>query len=239
MFVPTVSRAVSVPVSGSCLMLMLPMLAIAEGLVLERVAGAEPEQHWGEPLDLLQGDLSVSWEWFSVTEEPPVTDVWKLLPSSSPDTTELVCSGTPRGFLHTKKQYRDFDLQFEWRYASDPNGNSGVLVFTQDDARLWPTSVQIQLHQPLAGSVFPVGDAVTDATVRKEGLARSVGEWNQCRIVSLSGTVVVHINGVKAGEVSGCRPDSGAIAIQSEGSEVHFRRMLLRLPRTSAPENAQ
>ena len=57
---------------------------------------------------------------------------------------------------------------------------------------------------------------------------------NQCLIVSRSGTVVVHVNGQKAGEVSGCSPATGAIAIQSEGSEVHFRNITVRVPSSGA-----
>ncbi len=233
---PTIARSLHARrLSLSCAVLA----AVCAGTVLS-VRAATPDAtesgFWGEPRDLLEKELEACWEWFSSEESPPAHEVWKRKVSDNPGEVELICTGNPRGFLHTKDQYADFDLQFEWRYASDPNGNSGVLIFTQNDARLWPTSIQVQLHQPVAGSVFPVGDAVTDATVSKEGLARAVGEWNQCRIVSRNGTVVVHINGRKAGEVTGCRPSVGSIAIQSEGSEVHFRRMRLRLPAAPEPD---
>ena len=187
-----------------------------------------PDEFFGEPRDLLKEELSEHWTHFSSVDQTPLGNVWKRVPAGDQETTELVCSGDPRGYLYTNQQYTEFDMTFEWRYLSDPNGNSGVLVFTQNDRRLWPTSIQVQLHQPKAGSVFPSGKAVTENIVKQEGLAKPVGEWNKCQIVSRSGRVLVHINGQKSGEVTGCNPASGRIALQSEGSIVHFRRMMIR-----------
>lgn len=190
---------------------------------------------WSEPQDLLQNELRTCWKHFSSVDNTPLPSVWQRIDGTDRTVTELICTGDPRGFLYTNQQFGEFELNLEWRYVSDPNGNSGILVYTQNDPRLWPTSVQIQLHQPEAGSVFPSGDAVTDQTVRKEGLARPVGEWNKCRILSRSGRVLVHINGEKAAEVTGCKPAKGCIAIQAEGSEVRFRRILVRTP-AAAPK---
>ena len=191
--------------------------------------GTEDES-WGKPRDLLKDDLKTCWQHFSSVNQTVLPNVWRRVVSDDQSKTELICTGDPRGYLYTSQQFDEFNLNFEWRYVSDPNGNSGVLVFTQNDRRLWPTSIQVQLHQPEAGSVFPSGDAVTEFTVRKEGLAKPVGEWNKCQIVSRAGRLLVHINGEKSGEVTGCRPASGRIAIQSEGSEVHFRRIMIRTP---------
>lgn len=215
-------------------------LFILLGISSEIVIAEEPDvaADWGKPKDLLREELTSVWKEFTSADVPPDATVWKRVVNEDPEKTELICTGEPRGFLHTRKQYSTFDLRFEWRYARDPNGNSGVLVFTQDDPKLWPTSVQVQLHQPVAGSVFPVGDAASLNRVKNEGLAKAVGEWNHCRIVSEAGKVVVHVNGMKAGEVSGCKPSTGTIAIQSEGSEVHFRRMQLRLPPEKPSETA-
>jgi len=203
------------------------------------VDATDSDSQWGSVTDLLDEKFKSNWKSFALDETNGDLAVWKRIPRQDRRDTELHCSGAPRGYLHTTQKFGDFELCFEWRFESDPNGNSGILVFTQDDPRLWPTSIQVQLHQPEAGSVFPVGEAVTDATVRKEGLARPVGEWNRCRIVSLDGGVVVHINGEKAGEVTGCTPGSGMIALQSSGSEVHFRRMQVRVPADSADDTTK
>jgi hypothetical protein len=55
-----------------------------------------------------------------------------------------------------------------------------------------------------------------------------VDTWHDCLIVCKDGIVTVSINGEKLGSVTGCLPKTGCIALQSEGSEVHFRRILLK-----------
>lgn len=177
--------------------------------------------------DLLADDIVKNWESFSAKEDTQISKVWKVVEVDK--ERQLVCSGAPKGFLVTKKTYKNFELKFEWKYVKDPNGNSGVLIFTKNEPRLWPTSMQVQLHQPRAGCIFPSGDATSDSTSEAKDLAFEVGKWNKCRVVAEGGRISVEINGKPAGEVSGCKPERGSIALQSEGSETHFRRMELRI----------
>ena len=118
-----------------------------------------------ETIDLLTEDLTRHWRVFSSSPMPD-TPVWKVIREGSGDNEELilVCSGEPKGFLYTTEACSEFELTLEWKYPEDADGNSGVLVYTQDEPRLWPTSMQVQLHQPKAGSVFPSGDAMSDQT---------------------------------------------------------------------------
>ncbi|MCA9083577.1 MAG: DUF1080 domain-containing protein [Planctomycetaceae bacterium] len=184
--------------------------------------------------DLLKSPLESNWSHFS-SKEAMVTDIWQL--ADIDGEPQLKCSGEPRGFLYTQEKYTDFELSLEWRYPSDMNGNSGVLVFTQQEPRLWPTSMQVQLHQPAAGSIFPSGDATSDNSSEATGLANDVGKWNTCHITCVAGRLSVEINNKKAGEVTGCRPGEGVIALQSEGSETFFRK--IRIRRLSAKAEAK
>ncbi|MEZ6130019.1 MAG: DUF1080 domain-containing protein [Planctomycetaceae bacterium] len=189
--------------------------------------------------DLIATGLTEVWSFFSAREGVVISDVWKI--AVVENERHLVCHGEPKGFLYTKKKYTNFELTFEWRYQSDPNANSGVLVYTQEEPRLWPTSIQVQLHQPQAGSIFPSGDATSDNTTEASGLALEIGEWNKCKITSLDGQVSVEINNKTAGKITGCTPATGFLALQSEGSETHFRRLLLKelpvLPKPTDPVN--
>lgn len=192
------------------------------------------DEHTSETIDLLTEDLSEHWRVFSSSPPMPDAPVWKVIREGSGEEQELilVCSGEPKGFLYTTESCSEFELTLEWKYPKDADGNSGVLVYTQDEPRIWPTSMQVQLHQPKAGSVFPSGDAMSDHTSEAEpDLARPVNIWNEGKIVSRGGRLSVEVNSKKAGEVSGASPASGSIALQSEGSVVHFRRIRLhKLP---------
>ena len=215
----------------------------AEDKKLEYGKDATIDEHKAETIDLLTEDLTKHWRVFSSSAPMPDAPVWKVIREGIGDDQEfiLVCSGEPKGFLYTTESCSDFELTLEWKYPKDADGNSGVLVYTQDEPRIWPTSMQVQLHQPKAGSVFPSGDAMSDHTSEAEpDLARPVNVWNEGKIVSRGGRLSVEVNNKKAGEVSGAKPSAGSIALQSEGSVVHFRRIRLRnLPPAEAVQNVE
>ena len=200
----------------------------------DAAATSDTQKKDGKPVaeDLLAESIEHTWRQFSSKENVALGDVWKIVEVEN--ERYLKCVGEPKGFLYTKKKFSDFVLTLEWKYTSDPNGNSGVLVYTQDEMRLWPVSMQIQLHQPKAGSVFP-SDGAKGTSSDVASLAHEVGKWNTCRIESNGGGLTVTINGKIAAQVSGCDPANGYIAIQCEGSETIFRRLRIsELP--TAPE---
>ncbi|MEJ7589970.1 MAG: DUF1080 domain-containing protein [Planctomycetaceae bacterium] len=200
---------------------------------------AEKKVKETETVDLLTDDLTQHWKIFSSAPSIPDAPVWKVIREGVDKELILICSGEPKGFLYTTETCSEFELTLEWKYPKDVDGNSGVLVYMQDEPRIWPTSMQVQLHQPKAGSVFPGGDATSDHSSEAEpDLARPVDTWNEGKIVSQSGRLSVEVNGKKAGEVSGAKPSTGSIALQSEGSVVHFRRIRLRKLPVVAPKKS-
>jgi len=129
----------------------------------------------------------------------------------------------------------------EWMYPNDPNANSGILLFTTEPDKVWPKAFQVQLHRPEAGKVFPTpGSGAKSANTLSPAtpLNLPVGKWHKCVVICRQGTISVMINGVKLGEVNGCNPSRGAIALQSEGSEIHFRNLVVEIlpsePKSSA-----
>ena len=125
------------------------------------VSSSQPQVDETQYTDLLGDDFEKNWSHYSSKPDVPIAQLWKIQSQSDPKLRELVCVGNPKGYLFTRQAYENFQMEFEWRYPQDPNGNSGVLVYTQDEKRLWPTSIQVQLHHPKAGSIFPSGDAKT------------------------------------------------------------------------------
>ena len=188
---------------------------------------SKPQSKEDDFEDLITPELGTFWKCYSSDNKSGLSDVWKVLTSESGQPPVLVCSGQPKGFLFTAETYSDFELTLDWKFPTDANGNSGVLVYLQDEPRIWPTSMQIQFHQPKAGSVFPSGDAKS-ANTSESDLAGPFNSWNSCRIVSRSGQLSVEINGKKAGEITGAVPATGSVALQSEGAEVHFRKIRIR-----------
>lgn len=211
-----------------------PAVSQPPDAVDDQTAGKQKAEG-SEIVDLLTDDLTQHWKVFSSAPAILETPVWKVVREGAEKELILICSGEPKGFLYTIETCTEFELTLEWKYPKDPDGNSGVLVYTQNEPRIWPTAMQVQLHQPKAGDVFPSGDAISDHSSETElNLARPVDTWNEGRIISQSGRLSVEVNGRKAGEVSGAKPSSGSIALQSEGSVVHFRR--IRLRRLAAPD---
>ncbi|MCA9079138.1 MAG: DUF1080 domain-containing protein [Planctomycetaceae bacterium] len=169
------------------------------------------------------------WSFFSSKKDSPPGETWKIQSGEKPDELILVCTGEPYGYMQTRKTFGDFELGFQWRYPEDENGNSGLLLFTSGEDRLWPDSLQIQLHHSTAGSTFPSGSAKSDNELRNvPPLTRPPGQWNECVVSSAGGIVIVSINGKRVGVVTGCSPVEGRIALQSEGSEIHFREIWIR-----------
>ena len=172
---------------------------------------------------------------------------WKRVladPNADPDKVWsvhegiIICAGAPNGYIMTEKAYKNYVLKLQWRYANSGDkdnpfklgdqkknsGNSGVLVHSQPPFKVWPKSVEVQLHNATAGSIFPIGGAKSDKRTSVKNKAKPVGEWNSYEITAKDGKLSVILNGEKVGEVSGCNPSSGHISLQSEGAEIHFRK---------------
>ncbi len=178
-----------------------------------------------DPL-LISGKLSEIWKLYAAEDVAVDQNTWTL--NGSAEEPVLICTGKPYGYLRTHKRYSNFEFRFEWQYPQKDSGNSGVLLFTQDEDMIWPQAIQVQLHHNKSGSVFPIGGAKSDQAIQVQQSSYQHDRWNECLIISQDGTVSVRVNGVKQGEITGCVPHSGHIALQSEGSLVKFRRVRIR-----------
>ena len=197
--------------------------AIVLVLALVQVCLADDEV---VPQSLFEQGLSENWGFFSGKKDATLADTWNL--KDVDGQRILICTGEPYGYLRTKKVYRNFRMRMKWRFPKDQNGNSGVLVYTNGEDRIWPQSIQIQLHQPEAGSAFPSGGAKSDNELRNVPmLSKPVNHWNDCVITSQDGRVTVIVNDQELGQVTGCEPNQGFIALQSEGSEIHFTDLVI------------
>jgi hypothetical protein len=79
----------------------------------------------------------------------------------------------------------------------------------------------------------PPGEwGVTEGKARRiinltDNSERPVGEWNTMVIDAVGRSIIVWVNGERVNEGSDATADHGRIALQSEGSEVEFRKISL------------
>ena len=190
----------------------------------------KPVEAKADERDLLNAkEFPKGWRFFTEEKESSLAATWQIV-ADDPKQPFLRCTGMPFGYLRTLEVFGDYEFSLQWRYPTDPAGNSGILLHTADEDHIWPTSIQVQLHRPQTGSVFPSGDAKSDNRIemKERDLPRDLNVWNDCRIICREGRVSVEINGKRIGEVTGCTPAKGAISLQSEGAEVHFQKIVLK-----------
>lgn len=201
----------------------------------------------GEPRSLFNGrDLS-GWH-----VDIPARDSNPQLPAAFVVRNGMLVSlGEPRGHLITDSSYRDYRLEVEYRFPAAP-GNAGVLVHASTPRALYamfPRSVEVQLEHGNAGDFWCILEDihVPDMESRRgpraewgttEGKARRIrnltdssekplGEWNTMVVEAVGRAIRVWVNGELVNDGSDATADRGQIALQAEGSEIEFRKLLL------------
>lgn len=173
-------------------------------------------------------DLS-GWNAF-LNDGAAMDEVWRV------EDGVLICKGTPAGYIMTSERYADFVLSLEWRWnpETQQGGNSGVLFRVNGPDKVWPRSVEAQLHSGNAGDFWNIGDMAmkTDPartngrnTKKMAGAENPVGEWNHYEITCIGDRVTLKINGTLVNEAWDVERVAGPIALQSEGTEIHFRKI--------------
>jgi hypothetical protein len=193
---------------------------------------------WGaDPTPIFNGKDLDGWAFDVITDKVPGPEIWSVKDGI------LVCKGRPPAVMRTKEEFSNYELTVEWRWpAGGKPGNGGVLVHASAprDTYVWPKSVEVQLRAGDAGDFWLLGETAVEAAGRREGRRlvnltdgseKPAGEWNVMTIRCEEDTLLVHVNGTKVNEAKGLSVRKGAICLQSEGAEIHFRKVtLLPLP---------
>jgi len=163
----------------------------------------------------------------------------------------LVSLGTPGGHLITDKIYQDYRLEVEYRFASVP-GNCGVLVHASTPRALYemfPKSIEVQMENKNAGDFWCIAEDIEVPDMEKrrgpkeswgidgsknrriqnltDNSEKPVGEWNTMLIECRGNDIKVWVNGDMVNHGFNCTASKGQIALQAEGSEVEFRKIVL------------
>jgi hypothetical protein len=163
----------------------------------------------------------------------------------------LVSLGTPNGHLITDSAYQNFRLEVEYRFPGRP-GNCGVLVHASTPRflyKMFPKSIEVQMHHQDAGDFWCIGEDIrvpemesrrgpkeqwgtTEEKLRRifnltNGSEKPLGEWNKMTIECLKNSIKVWVNNQFVNHGFNCTAERGQIALQAEGSEVEFRKIVL------------
>ncbi len=172
----------------------------------------------------------------------------------------LVSLATPGGHLITDKVYEHYKLEVEYRFSAKP-GNCGVLVHASKPRRLYdmfPQSIEVQMQSGDAGDFWCIGENidVPDMEARRgpkdrwgvdgdklrriknltDNSENPVGEWNRMVIECKRDQIRVWVNGDLVNHGRNATASKGQIALQAEGSEVEFRKVVLT-PLAKAPSS--
>ena len=154
-----------------------------------------------------------------------------------PARGELVTDG--KGVhLATEKAYGNFEFLAEWKLTV-PNGITGIYLRSYPQVQLWdPASATNQQTGAFRGSGALWNN--NDDNPGKWPLVkadRPIGEWNELRVRMVGERVWVWLNGQQT--VDGQKLDNyfdrsqpllptGAIELQTHGTEVRFRHLFVR-----------
>jgi len=155
----------------------------------------------------------------------------------------LYCSGGGGGWLSTDKEYKDFEVELEFRVPA--GGNSGVFLRAPHEGNPAFAGMEIQVLDDRAPEyeklqAFQYCGSLYGVAAPKSRVSKPAGEWQKMHItcqgrnvkVSLNGTLIIDADldkhqDVKA-EHPGINRSGGYVGLQNHGTRLDFRNIRLR-----------
>jgi hypothetical protein len=173
----------------------------------------------------------------------------------------VVINGVPTGYMRSPKMYENFILECDWRHLKS-GGNSGVFVWGDGIPAMgtgYTRGIEVQVldngfnipgknewyttHGDLfsiwGASMTPFGRIAQKGSrsFPSEERSNSAPEWNHYRITGNRGELRLEVNGKEVTVAKDCVPRKGFLALESEGSECHFKNVFIKeLPASDTPE---
>ncbi|GMU93789.1 MAG: hypothetical protein AMXMBFR4_28470 [Candidatus Hydrogenedentota bacterium] len=189
-----------------------------------------------DAVQLFNGQDFEGWKLFIPDENVDPKTVWEIRDGV------IHCKGKPAGYMRTTTEYENYKLTFEWRWP-EGGGNSGLLMHIQGEDKVWPKSIEGQLMSRNAADFY-----VIDGTEFKEHIEhvkainkpderrvpkktdsneKPLGEWNTYEAVCDGNTIKLYVNGLLQNEATDANVSKGYIGLQSEGTPIEFRNIVL------------
>jgi hypothetical protein len=151
-------------------------------------------------------------------------DAWDVLKCEAVIDNGEILIKAGNGLVQTKKKYKDFVFEYEWKPLKEDKWDSGV-YFRYDSVpenKPWPPRYQANLLKGDEGNVNGLPGA------KSKGLIKN-GEWNSFKLTVRGSTAAMEINGQPAWKASGLEgPELGYISLQAEvpnGGQNRFRNI--------------
>jgi len=186
-----------------------------------RIKHLKPQ--YGQAVRLLAGDNLEGWAFSSESQK----NAWSVKDGV------LATSGRPGGYIRTDDEYTNYVLRMQVRHLS--KGNGGVLVRMVGEDKVWPKSVEAQGMSGNMGDIFTINEFPLE-TGRSRGRytpklhpsnEKPLGEWNVYEITLDGGDLEIKVNGLVQNRGTGCEEVPGKICLQSEGSQMEYRNIVL------------
>jgi len=209
------------------------ILFAPDGTILQR--GLRGEQIYDAVSEILSNGTSLfNGEdlsgWKVVLREDDQT----LAPTFTTDDGILHISGQPFGYIRTEKEFSDYKLHMEWRWAGGEAVDGGIFHYLQGEDKVWPQGVQLQMTPGDMGMLMggiPIegveGPFYRKSRLTQESPEKPVGEWNTFDFECHRGHIKAFLNGVLVNEIT-CQAEKGHIGIQSEGGAMDVRNIRLK-----------
>jgi hypothetical protein len=176
---------------------------------------------------------------------------------------EIITTGKPTGYLRTTKQYENFVAEFDWMHVPPKPGevgNSGFFVWADPIPAIgtgYTRGIEVQVLVNLTyknkkgeitatsqGDLFSIHGATCvpdrphpdgwERCLPSENHCKGEREWNHYRVEANDGVIKLAVNGHVVSGLSQCKPRKGYLALESEGSECHFKNLKIKeLPSTN------
>ena len=151
---------------------------------------------------------------------------------------KAVCKGGKGGWLCTKEEYGDFEVELDYNVPA--GGNSGVFIRAPREGHTSKVGMEIQLldddaeiHKNI--KPFQHTASIYGVVPPSKPAQKKAGEWGTIRIRCKGSQVTITLNGEKVVDADlnaypelKSRPRKGHLGLQNHGSGVEFRNVRLK-----------
>ena len=207
-------------------------------MILSTVTGCQGMFGPTEPnkkIMLFNGKDMSGWKLFIPDENIDVDEIWSVR------NGVVHCKGKPNGYMRTKDTYKNYKLHLEWRWPGEPT-NSGVLLHSSGEDKVWPRCIECQLKGGSAGDFVLInGTGITvdgkdmqdvnkqfvSVKKKQKSSEKPSGQWNSYDIYCDEGDIRCYVNDVLQNTGTDASDTSGWICLQSEGGPIEFRNIYI------------